>query len=450
MKTFIYILILIVTNIQFVVAELTCIGEGELIFYNYYRDGVTVKVIPEGSIFSGTRTIVGFDHKYSLRPSYRTTNSGTNWTHVVGGSRTMPLMSSGWPPNFSICWCCHQQIYAINPNYFHQLTTQYILCQNHINSIRNNLGGGMLFLTNNGYKNNILTFNKIDTNDIPRKVIISLPKYNYKSYEPINLTFEWINLQNNKDSIWGIFGQGNDFLKCFVEDEKGNKFNKKNKILNSYIGIREPEYVLNTNDTLRRSITINDYAKPIQSRAEFYFGNLGYFPAGKYKLYFIIDEDYGKKFNIPIRTNEIEFEISEINEFDSQILDLVRDKKYDVALTLFPNYNYFNEYLKYFNLNKYIGEYLSDKFEHKAYGQISTLLAKYNDFFKQYHNSQYILNDVFIYHYLSIGSEEYSSLLSKANKLMRMYPNTLIEYLLHDVSKREKFNKIFTNDQRLF
>lgn len=334
-------------------------------------------------------------------------------------------------------------------NVFNQLTTQYILCQNHINSIRNNLGGGTLTLTNEGNRNNTLRYYRIDTNDIQRKVLISLPKYNYKTYEPINLTFEWINLQNNKDSIWGLFDQGCDFLKCYIEDEKGNFFNKKNKILNSYIGFREPEYILNARDTIRRYITINDFAKPIQSKTENYFGNLGYFPVGKYKLYFIIDEDYGKKFVKPIKTNEIEFEISEINEFDSQILDLVRDRKYDVALTRFPNYNYFDEYLRYFSLNKYLGEYLSDKFEHKAYDQISTLLVKYDDFFKEFYNSQYILNDIFMYHYFSIGSEEYSSLLSKVNNLMGKYPTTNIEYILNDVSKREKFIKKFTNDQRL-
>jgi hypothetical protein len=107
MKNLIYILILSVTNIQFVVAEPTCIGRGELIFYNLYADGVTVKVIPVGSIFSGhTNSFTGHEQKYSFRPCKRTTDSGTNWVHVVGGSRTMPLMS-GWPLD------CHNPGYAV-------------------------------------------------------------------------------------------------------------------------------------------------------------------------------------------------------------------------------------------------------------------------------------------------------------------------------------------------
>ena len=53
MKNLTYILILVVTNIQLDIAQQYCIGQGELIFYNYYNEGVTVKVIPEGSIFSG-------------------------------------------------------------------------------------------------------------------------------------------------------------------------------------------------------------------------------------------------------------------------------------------------------------------------------------------------------------------------------------------------------------
>ncbi len=101
MKIFICVLILMVINIQLVIAELMCIGEGELIFYNYYRDGVTVKVIPFGSIFSGhTSFTTGNEYKYSSRTCYRSTNSGTNWTHVVGGNRTMSLLPTGiFPPH---------------------------------------------------------------------------------------------------------------------------------------------------------------------------------------------------------------------------------------------------------------------------------------------------------------------------------------------------------------
>lgn len=52
MKISIFIIILLVANIRSVVSVPTCIGRGELIFYNYYADGVTVKVIPYGSVFS--------------------------------------------------------------------------------------------------------------------------------------------------------------------------------------------------------------------------------------------------------------------------------------------------------------------------------------------------------------------------------------------------------------
>jgi len=86
-----------VINMQFVFSARTCIGFGELIFYNYYADGVRVKVIPYGSVFSGYEVSNGLDHKYSLKPSKRSTDAGTNWTHVVGGSRTMPLMPGSSP-----------------------------------------------------------------------------------------------------------------------------------------------------------------------------------------------------------------------------------------------------------------------------------------------------------------------------------------------------------------
>jgi hypothetical protein len=92
MKIFINIIILMVTNLHFVIAQFNCIGNGEVIFYNMYASGVRVKVIPIGSIFSGPTNANQLDHKYSLKPSYRTPNSGTNWTDVVGGSRIMPLL----------------------------------------------------------------------------------------------------------------------------------------------------------------------------------------------------------------------------------------------------------------------------------------------------------------------------------------------------------------------
>lgn len=110
MRYLIYFFILIAINIQLVIAQQYCIGQGELIFYNYYADGVTVRVIPEGTIFSGHtdyNTPEKHEYKYSLRPCYRTTDAGTNWIHVVGGSRTMPLMPTVWPPN------CLSQGYAV-------------------------------------------------------------------------------------------------------------------------------------------------------------------------------------------------------------------------------------------------------------------------------------------------------------------------------------------------
>jgi len=91
MKIFIRIIILMVTNLYFVIAQWNCIGNGEVIFFNMYASGVRVKVIPIGSIFSGICGTNGLDHKYSLDPSYRSTNV-TNWTHVVGGSLIMPLL----------------------------------------------------------------------------------------------------------------------------------------------------------------------------------------------------------------------------------------------------------------------------------------------------------------------------------------------------------------------
>ena len=102
MKIFIHIIILMVTNLHSVFSTPSCVDNAEIIIYNFYDNGVTVKVIPFGSIFSGYDATNGLDHKYSLKPSDQCTNCGTNWTHVVGGSRTMPLFP-GWPPNIEYC-----------------------------------------------------------------------------------------------------------------------------------------------------------------------------------------------------------------------------------------------------------------------------------------------------------------------------------------------------------
>lgn len=359
---------------------------------------------------------------------------GNVWEHS-NHANTQPL-----------CVLNSGSFFTLYTNFFDQLTTQYVICSNHISNLRTGVGGDLnIFVNKQGSlpvnsKNNNFAFDNHSLADNNPAVNISLPKKTYKKFEPIELEFEWVNTKNSQDSIWALFNSL-QFIKYVFTDKNDNRIDRhSNKGLN--IMMSDPSYILQPGDTLKRSMTINHFGQFYSDFNDgWYFHNAGYFPVGKYKVYAIIDEDLHKKYDIPIITNEIEFEITEIDETDKKVLELVKQKKYEDALKIYPS-NYYKEYLMYFNVDKYFIDLLKTEMDNKRYDDKDKLIDKYKEFFNSYPNSLYNLNYTFISNYLSLNSSNINDVLHKKNELINSYPGTILEYVLKDMLKRNKFAKI--------
>lgn len=86
---------LIISNLSYSDDPVGCIQYAELITWNNYADGVTVKVIPVGTIFNGYWN-EGLDYKYSFKPSRNHPRIPPWWDYVIGGVGNNILKSNGF------------------------------------------------------------------------------------------------------------------------------------------------------------------------------------------------------------------------------------------------------------------------------------------------------------------------------------------------------------------
>jgi len=102
-----------------------------------------------------------------------------------------------------------------------------------------------------------------------------------------------------------------------------------------------------------------------------------------------------------VQSNEVQFEVTELDNTDEQILDLYRQNKYDnrqIFSSIIQNYpdNPFAEHVH--------AEYLIDKhlFVHSSlnYKGVDELESDYKEFIKKYPNSSYLLIDKFVEPYI--------------------------------------------------
>ncbi|MBL8016248.1 MAG: hypothetical protein JNK43_03175, partial [Ignavibacteria bacterium] len=140
----------------------------------------------------------------------------------------------------------------------------------------------------------------------------------------------------------------------------------------------------------------------------------------------------------PIKTNAIEFEISELSERDEKVLALVRDKKYEEALLLYPG-NYFEEYILKSEMDDYFIELSRAGETSERYKDTSKLPAMYGAFFDKYPNSPYSLNDNFISGYLGVSSKDSAGSQVKMQELLAKYPGTNISKTVNSLKKKELF-----------
>ncbi len=336
--------------------------------------------------------------------------------------------------------------FRTNTNNFTTLTNFYVICGNHKSSVRNGLNSNNTLSTNlTGGKSNYQLTNPFTPNYSFTSnpiVNISFPKFTYKKFEPINLQFEWINNSTQNDSIWALFSPLGNYLNIEITSEDGTKYNRKvgSGIINVDFG---NPLIVGSYDTLKKSISINQYGKVYEDLMNgVYFGFPAYFPSGKYKISVMIDKDYNKIYSTPIQTNTVEFEVVDNDNADKVILELIKKKNYTEALKRFPN-NSYEEYLMYYDLLLYLAKFDENRTENKINSDTEVLFKKYKDFFNKYPNSLYNLNDAFITSYLSPNCNDLESINSRKNELMQEYRNTLLEFILYDLTRRNKLQKCY-------
>lgn len=262
---------------------------------------------------------------------------------------------------------------------------------------------------------------------------ISLPKKVYKLYEPIELQYEWINYKDEPDTIWALFSS-QAFIKQFITDEEGNVYKNNNWEMDAFY---PAQYFVTKGDTLIKTITLNHSGKKYSDFVgKEYFHCSSYFPPGKYKVYSVIDRDVIKEYPKPIRTNEIEFEVTGLTVEDENILALAQQEKYEEVLRLYPS-NYFEEHLLKSKINMHIKEFYKADVMNERYKDTSVLPVKYEAFFEKYPNSPYNLGDGFLIRYLMVSSRDSAGAQLKMEELLNKYPGTDIAGTVNEIIQRQ-------------
>ncbi len=268
------------------------------------------------------------------------------------------------------------------------------------------------------------------------EVKISLPKDSYKMYEPIELQYEWVNHKDIPDTLWDVF-ELSEFTHVFVTDENGKVYTNHPRGIDKVTA--RPQHYVQKGDTVIETITLNHIGiEFIGTSRESYFSCSHYLPPGKYTVYSVIEDYSWRKYREPIKTNAVEFEISELSERDEKVLALVRDKKYKEALQSYPG-DYFEEYLMKFEMSEYFLELSKAGETSERYKDTSKFPVMYGAFFDKYPDSPYNLSDNFISGYLWVSSKDSAGSQVKMQELMAKYPGTNISKTVNSLKKIELF-----------
>ncbi len=265
---------------------------------------------------------------------------------------------------------------------------------------------------------------------------IDLPKYTYKEYEPVIVNIQLINHDSIPLELWGIFLPLFRNTNVIITDEKGNSWNNDwfPDIFN--VTIKNPSYIVEPFDTLFIAMPINNKGEEVKGTKDdnkIYFDNYGFFNPGRYKAYFDINTGYTNGYNNErIKSNEIYFTVTELNDTDKYLLEYYnRHKHVD-----WKDYTYIiNEFGENPFAEHVCAEYLGWKHggvtAFEQYKEESELKNDYKNFFDKYPNSEYLLIDRFVEPYIFkhfIG----------INDLKNNFDNELEKF-----REENKYNKLF-------
>ena len=284
-------------------------------------------------------------------------------------------------------------------------------------------------------------------------IVISLEKHSFKAYEPVLVLAKYTNYSGENDSLYHLWTNSADELKFFIKSEKGIEYSGRKTYL-CILFIPSVKYILKPGESLTMSTYLNDYGEWIYyvegQESRFYFDLTGYIPVGKYTAY--AEQMGGSIYNrgkFIRRTNEISFEVTELNDEDRNILKMERDKKYSEIISSYPE-NPFTEHV--------MANYLSRQFlyENKLpYPFRNTeIINAYKKFFEKHPKSLYNYNcngEFIVSMFLKLANNtddinEYMNLLVSGNNS----DSYVYDYLNQDAARSYIYKSIDSYRERLF
>lgn len=257
-------------------------------------------------------------------------------------------------------------------------------------------------------------------------ILLQIPKSVYKKYEPVEIMVRYINNGNSADSVYFMFDENQNFIEFNILNEQGKNVNEKYEQCFTLGIALEPHYIIEPNDTLMTTITLNSYGKMTEDNS-LYFQYNNYFPVGKYKLIALINGDIHKKFTIPIKTNEIKFDVIDIDQTDKNVIELSNEGKFYEIKEKYSN-NYFFEFALKEYVKSNIGKYEKNEITR------AVLENSYLEFFNLFTQSYYTIP--FVKQYLSLVSNDIGSNIDiYVQKLIKDFKNSPIEeYLKNSIT----------------
>jgi hypothetical protein len=328
-----------------------------------------------------------------------------------------------------------QNILNLNNNYFRQNSGYVRVCDRHTFKLRSNLNAVPPLFPNNV---NIGNLNQIAGHHNDKyEIRISLPKYSYKKFEPVNLNIQVINHDTKQLELIEGFLPEEKECDVTIIDENG-KTTGGNKIPGELqFGYTSPSYIVQPGDTLFASMAINDWGKKANKYDSIYF-HYGYFECGKYTAYisrwFDLIPDNRQGFYV--NSNKIEFEVTELNSEDKEVLRLLKQQKPGDSrflkdiVSIYPNTS-FTEHIYAYYLKSHSRILAYDKYDWE-----DNLESDYQDFITKYPNSSYLMNDLFVAPYIFKHFNKINNLKDNFEREIENFytanTNNALKYFLKD------------------
>lgn len=265
-------------------------------------------------------------------------------------------------------------------------------------------------------------------------VTISLPKKTYKMYEPILLEYEWINYKDKPDSIYAL-STFSEYIEQHITDDNGKELPVRQVLDEADHNLTR---IINKNDTLHSVVDLCDYGKRLEYKLQYFLpAAFGYLPAGKYSAYSLIKHDaHNIIYDPPIKTNTIEFEVTQISPEEDSLLWNARRREFAEAYQKDDD-NYFNEHIMYWEVTEQYFLSLSGELEYNTAHRTKTA-NMYSKFIEKYPNSLYCMQRQFIIPYLQMASNDSSNDHIEMDRFTKKYPNTAIAKGIAEIIKTEK------------